>query len=149
MGREVYWEGIDPKPPHHLSNMAEAVLWQGHLWLPMKLCHWCLLMRQLLIEAAGWILKLYIEKSPITAMDNYTITRMLISSHSLLLPPSHLLFPLSCLSYPFLPFLYFVSGIQWSLYCMMSWMQKNKKDTTMNAFLKVATHKIHDIASYW
>ena len=47
----------DPKPPLHLSNTAEAVLWRGHVWLPMELGHWCLLMMWLLKEAVGWRLK--------------------------------------------------------------------------------------------
>ena len=34
----------DPKPPHHLLNIVETVLWPGHEWLPMELGHWCLLM---------------------------------------------------------------------------------------------------------
>ena len=35
---------------HHPSNMAEAVLWLEHVWLPMEPGHWYLLMMWLLIQ---------------------------------------------------------------------------------------------------
>lgn len=37
--------------PHKLSNIAEAMLWHGHVRLLLEPGHWCLLMMRLLIEA--------------------------------------------------------------------------------------------------
>ncbi len=46
---------------HHPSNMVEAALWHGHVWLLMELVQWCLLMTCQLIEIAEGIL---IHKGP-------------------------------------------------------------------------------------
>ena len=59
--REEYGEGKesahDPKPPHHLSDMVEALLWHRLVWQPVELGDWYLLMTWLLIEAEGWFMK--------------------------------------------------------------------------------------------
>lgn len=47
MDREVYGEGealMVQRIPHHLSSIMEAVLWYGHVWLPVEPGYWFLLM---------------------------------------------------------------------------------------------------------
>ncbi len=48
MGREKYDERKEQltiqSTPHQVSNKVVAVLWHGHVWLPMERAHWCLLM---------------------------------------------------------------------------------------------------------
>ncbi len=48
MGREKYGERKEQltiqSTPHQVSNMVVAVLWHGHVWLPMERAHRCLLM---------------------------------------------------------------------------------------------------------
>ncbi len=48
MGREKCGEGKErfmiQSIAHHLSNMVKLVLWHEHVWLPVELGHWCLLM---------------------------------------------------------------------------------------------------------
>lgn len=57
--RQLKWilSFTDPSILHQLSNMVVATLWHRHVWLPMQLHHYHLLMMSLLLEAARWILK--------------------------------------------------------------------------------------------
>lgn len=41
--------------PPHLSNMAVLLLWLGHVWLPVELADWQLLMISVLTAETGWI----------------------------------------------------------------------------------------------
>ena len=59
-GREESGEGRNDswsRATMSLVRHGGAVLWPGHVGLPMDLGHWCLLMMWLMVEAAGWILK--------------------------------------------------------------------------------------------
>lgn len=57
--RQLKWilSFTDPSILRQLSNMVVATLWHRHVWLPMQLHHYHLLVMSLLIEAAWWILK--------------------------------------------------------------------------------------------
>lgn len=62
MGREKYGEGKERLViqgwPHHVSNIVEAVLWYGHVWLPLVFTgvFWAWHQKLLMMITIGFIL---------------------------------------------------------------------------------------------